>query len=539
MHQLLRKAVSAVAGTMFILVTMQTGFAASVVSSTDIQASADFLKQAGIIQGDEGTGALRLDDNINRAELMKIVVAAATNGAADSEFHDCFPDVKKEWYSRYICWASSNKYVGGYPDGNFAAAKNVNTAEAIKIISEVFHLDFASSAAQADKNVWYDIYIKNAAKQGIVDGTLSAEVLGRSATRGEVFNYLYRAMLLSDKREDTFKKDAFEGFRAEDLKERMAEREAREFTKAEAALMSVLRAHMQRGYADMSSSGELDFTLSLPKDNAEPIELDVHLTKQVKTDSDAKGLDRMSADVQFDIDVKGFSGEKVAGTVTGDASLMMDGTMYYMRINSISASNIVAAKQEVKFAMEATVSSIQASAGKWFSIDKRTVDSELTIFKFLNGNKMMPGAAVGFLEKIMKSKASAYLTVSMPNADDESVLNIGLNTERFPLLIENVLLAKSPNANRYALRRVLKPMDTELKALASKFAVTLTYDTTDKLMRSMELVLGKSTVTNAAGGKVSVSVSDTSEFAYGSEQITPPTGAIVLKYIPILMKYRE
>ncbi len=534
-----RKAILATATLAVMLcMGMQAVVAVSAVSSTDIEQAADYLKQAGIIQGDDGTGNLRLDDNINRAELMKIVVAASTDGAVEAEFKDCFPDVKREWFARFICWATTKKYVGGYPDGTFAAAKPVNTAEAIKMISEVFHLDFGKVRAQANASIWYDVYVKNAMRQGIVDGELSGEILARPATRGEVFTYLYRAMLLSDKGEEKYSRDGFKGFSGESLKERLAEKQTRELTAPEAALLSVLDAHKMRGYADMSASSDVKFTLSLPNPKTQPLELDVHVKKQMKTDSDAKTMDRFIADGQFTVNVKGFSSSNVSGTVTGDMTIMMDKQYYYIRLNSVSASNIASPNPNAQYGIQATFDDLTAKAGTWYRISKASVDGEVGFFQVVSGNKMLPGAVVDMLDRVMKTKAAGLIEVTTPNAEDTSVLRVSLNKERFPRLLEGLLLSKDLKGNRYALRGVLHMMDEELIKMAGNFSLTLTYDAQDKLVRSLTFALGNSSVTTA-NGTLSVSAGNTSEFAYDSVEMTFPQTVKDITYIPFIMLPKE
>jgi len=67
---------------------------------------------------------------------------------------NCFPDVKEEWFVKYVCQAKQNGIVDGYPDGNFKPANTLNMAEAMKIIVNVFGL----STPNPTGDKWFDGY---------------------------------------------------------------------------------------------------------------------------------------------------------------------------------------------------------------------------------------------------------------------------------------------------------------------------------------------------------------------------------------------
>lgn len=98
------------------------------------------LHEKGVIQGyDDGT--YKPQRTVNRAELNKLLIAGLHSAEAKNET-GCFPDVKQEWFSTYVCAAKRLGWVSGYPDGSFMPANTVNRAEAIKIVVSFFDTEF-------------------------------------------------------------------------------------------------------------------------------------------------------------------------------------------------------------------------------------------------------------------------------------------------------------------------------------------------------------------------------------------------------------
>lgn len=88
-----------------------------------------------IVEGYED-GSYKPEQNINRAELLKIVVESKYNNEFEAyENRDCFTDVKSDaWYSKYVCFAEEKNLVEGYSDGSFRPANEINFVEALKIV---------------------------------------------------------------------------------------------------------------------------------------------------------------------------------------------------------------------------------------------------------------------------------------------------------------------------------------------------------------------------------------------------------------------
>ena len=121
------------------------------------------VNQDNIITG-YSDGTFKGDNQINRAELLKITLAYANIeilSPAKNEpiFSDVNPD---EWYANYVYTAKNLGIIDGYPNGTFKPAQAVNKAEAIKIILKTLkaQTSMVYSAPYEDtpvsqNNAWY------------------------------------------------------------------------------------------------------------------------------------------------------------------------------------------------------------------------------------------------------------------------------------------------------------------------------------------------------------------------------------------------
>ncbi|MBL4694855.1 beta-propeller domain-containing protein [Candidatus Gracilibacteria bacterium] len=121
---------------------------------TDIHANVqavDYLKTEGTVVG-YGDGIFLPEQNINRAEFLKILMEVADIKVTGSE---CFPDVQDQWFAPYICTAKDMGIVVGDPDGYFSPARNINFAEASKIVTSTLNLDQVSLATTN----WFEEFV--------------------------------------------------------------------------------------------------------------------------------------------------------------------------------------------------------------------------------------------------------------------------------------------------------------------------------------------------------------------------------------------
>lgn len=109
--------------------------------------SAIALKARNIIGG-RPDGSFDGTAPVNRAELAKFLLLAKEINVGNEMNRGKFPDVLEgEWYVKYVIKANKLGILSGYPDGRFEPARNVNTAEFLKMLTETFNLT---------KNMRYD-----------------------------------------------------------------------------------------------------------------------------------------------------------------------------------------------------------------------------------------------------------------------------------------------------------------------------------------------------------------------------------------------
>jgi polyhydroxybutyrate depolymerase len=137
------------------------------------------LSDQGVLGGyDDGT--FRPTGEINRAEMMKMVMAARFDDPEDYA-GGCFDDVIDDWYAPYVCRGADLGVVKGYEDGLFRPENPANMVEAMKIILEAFEMDL-EPLESGDEWFWpYRDFIHN-------NGVLSkfGYAPDRAITRAEV-----------------------------------------------------------------------------------------------------------------------------------------------------------------------------------------------------------------------------------------------------------------------------------------------------------------------------------------------------------------
>lgn len=128
------------------------------------EAGVRVLTDLGAVEGNPD-GSFAPYRTLNRAEFVKIVLLSMTAIEGDVfEPKSCFPDVNEEdWYSVYVCYAAENNVVDGYPDGLFRPANPVNYAEALKILGELYQVEFATTGSAQ----WYQGYADAAIALGV------------------------------------------------------------------------------------------------------------------------------------------------------------------------------------------------------------------------------------------------------------------------------------------------------------------------------------------------------------------------------------
>lgn len=156
-----------------------------------------FLRQFDIVDGYED-GTFKPKMEVNRGELAKLLYASSWNSVGEfwnTKFSpkNCFPDVKDEWFSLYVCALKSKNWIQGHPDGNFRPALTVNQAEALKMIL----LSQGIKLEAVDTGIWYDAYFQKAFEMKVLDP--SEKNPAKALNRGEISQMLYRTLIWLDK----------------------------------------------------------------------------------------------------------------------------------------------------------------------------------------------------------------------------------------------------------------------------------------------------------------------------------------------------
>lgn len=157
-----------------------------------------YLKTNGIIDG-YPDGTFRPDGEINRGELMKILVEGMGTDPDPSTYNNCFSDVVDEWYAPYVCYAKEQNWVDGYSNGAFKPEQSVKKIETIKMLLNSQEVDIPDSIdgepfMDVAKSDWYARYIYAAKEKGILEETGDYFEVGADSTRGGICENLYRLL---------------------------------------------------------------------------------------------------------------------------------------------------------------------------------------------------------------------------------------------------------------------------------------------------------------------------------------------------------
>ena len=147
----------------------------------------DFVKKEGIMTG-YPDGSFRPKHVLNRAEFVKVLVESTHGEHPPVPATLCFPDIKKsDWFAGYVCFAKEQGLVSGYSDGKFYPAREVNLAEASKMIAIAFKLSLTTTPKDAP---WYESYLKAATATFSIPDTFTH--IGQLVQREQIAEILYR-----------------------------------------------------------------------------------------------------------------------------------------------------------------------------------------------------------------------------------------------------------------------------------------------------------------------------------------------------------
>lgn len=177
------------------------------ISNHKNQTAIQYLYESGVIGGYQDS-TFKPNNTVNRAELLKILVGGKGITPTLEEHKNCFPDVKEEWFAPYVCYAASEGWVDGYPDGTFRPAKEVNKAEALKMLvnsqeysHERIRGKIYDDVATSD---WFAPYINTAKAKGLLEESSGNFSPGNPMKRGGISENIYRVMIVKENQLSSF-----------------------------------------------------------------------------------------------------------------------------------------------------------------------------------------------------------------------------------------------------------------------------------------------------------------------------------------------
>jgi LPXTG-site transpeptidase (sortase) family protein len=156
------------------------------------------LALQGVVQGD-GSGRINLDQPILRSEMAKIILKALEVDVPQN-FAAIFPDTyADEWYQPFVNYSYHAGIFKGYQNGHFGPGDPVNYGQILAIISRSFPTHFSVSEDT------YANYYKVMLRKNLLPQSLkSSQDFLRPLTRGEVFEILYRTLVVVDNQENHY-----------------------------------------------------------------------------------------------------------------------------------------------------------------------------------------------------------------------------------------------------------------------------------------------------------------------------------------------
>ncbi|QQR84236.1 S-layer homology domain-containing protein [Candidatus Peregrinibacteria bacterium] len=150
----------------------------------------NFVQSEGIVKGYEN-GTYKPDRNVNRVELVKIIVEAVYEqkeiDGCNVDMLEAFTDVDRSaWYAPYLCMARKKGLIEGYSNGTFKPGNEINFVEMAKILVSAyqFHID------QFSIDPWYMPFVMALDNRQAIP--LQIENVASKVTRGQLAEIIFR-----------------------------------------------------------------------------------------------------------------------------------------------------------------------------------------------------------------------------------------------------------------------------------------------------------------------------------------------------------
>lgn len=155
----------------------------------------NYLADSGIIGG-YADGSFRPDQQINRAEFLKLLLESSsiiTDVNTATKFNDIDENA---WYAKYVRKAKQQGWIEGYTDNTFRPEQPINKAEGLKIVSMVqgWQTEKVNTAPFSDVPAfsWYAPYVTYANNRNFLEERGRFYVPEAHFTRAQVSEILFR-----------------------------------------------------------------------------------------------------------------------------------------------------------------------------------------------------------------------------------------------------------------------------------------------------------------------------------------------------------
>ena len=131
------------------------------VEGSELSLAATELYRRGVVNG-YANGFFLPERQINRAEALKILLTLRFGEVGQLPLESSFVDVRSEdWFYKYVLMANHLGAVSGFDDGTFRPFENVTLAQFLKMMTVIFELPTNLDSVLNDQfaNDWYAPYV--------------------------------------------------------------------------------------------------------------------------------------------------------------------------------------------------------------------------------------------------------------------------------------------------------------------------------------------------------------------------------------------
>jgi len=172
-----------------------------------------YLSARGAIQG-YADGTFKVDQAVNRAEALKIILLGGSIDVEASLTTNAFPDVPgSAWYTPFVAKARTMGIIAGNPDGTFRPATTLNLAEALKIVLLAKERDVSTLSASGmiytdvEAGSWFAPYVLYAKNKNLIEASGNIYP-GQPMSRGKLVELMFRLSVVLENNLERFPDDS-------------------------------------------------------------------------------------------------------------------------------------------------------------------------------------------------------------------------------------------------------------------------------------------------------------------------------------------